>query len=177
MNRKRKSPKDQIHYLVDEKVISFTEKILGEYASFDPSHEGFLYWCGTKDGDNIHITGAIAPKTVSSPFRVSTDYQSNAEFVRTLSTNRLVMIGQVHSHPGDWVDHSQGDDERAAFKFKGLLSIVVKLYGKKGMMTLHSCGVHRFDGQSFFRLTAAYVKKHFRIVQNTCQLLKDLRNE
>jgi hypothetical protein len=177
MKRKRKSPKDQNEYTIDEEVISFTEKILEEYASFDPSHEGFVYWCGTRLGDNIHITGAIAPRTVSSPFRVSTDYQSNAEFVRTLSANKLFMIAQVHSHPGDWIDHSPGDDERAAFKFKGLLSIVVKQYGEKGMMPLHSCGVHRFDGEDFFRLTTAYVKKHFKIVHNTCQLIKDLRNE
>jgi hypothetical protein len=166
---------DELYYLVDRKVIEFTEKILLEYGQKTPSNEGLVYWCGKKDQNYIRINSVIAPKTTSSEGRVSTSYEANAGFVRELSKNKIIQIGQVHSHPGKWVNHSNGDDKWAAFKVGGLLSIVVPSYGKVGMLPIRKCGIHRFTKDEFIRLSDQYIKKRFKIVKNTSQLLADLR--
>jgi len=167
---------DQLQYIVDRDVIEFTEKILLDYGQKKPSNEGLVYWCGKKDKSRIYINSVIAPKADSYESRVSTNYESNARFVRELSKNKIIQIGQVHSHPGEWVGHSQGDDEWAAFKVKGLLSIVVPSYAEAGMLPLHKCGIHRFDDNKFIRLSDKYVKKRFKIVNNASHILIDLRN-
>ena len=55
----------------------------------------------------------------------------------------LELIGQVHSHPGRFVGHSDGDDERALMPYDGFLSIVVPHYGRRGHASTdgvrHSC--------------------------------------
>ncbi len=168
---------DQLHYFVDRKVIDFTEDILLGYRKRKPSHEGLVYWCGKRDGKKVYVNSVIAPKTISSPGRVSTTYESNAKFVRLLSKNKIVQIAQVHSHPSTWVGHSDGDNKFAAFKVKGLLSIVVPSYGKDGMLPFQECGMHLFTGKKFIKLSNQYVKKRFKIIEKSYQLLADLRNE
>jgi len=140
-----------------------TEKILLEYCSLEPSNEGLVYWGGKRDGDFFTISAVIAPATTSDYGRVSTSNRANFDVVRTLNQNKFVEIAQVHSHPGDWVDHSLGDDERAAFKFIGLISVVVPNYGLNGMMPLCTCGVHRYSDNDFIRFSDSYVKNHFLI--------------
>src|SRR5947209_311352 len=94
---------DRIMYLVNSDVIQFTEQILREYGEIEPSNEGLVYWCGKKDGDRVCVCSAVAPRATSSPGKVSTSHESNAEFVRMLSSQKLIHIGQVHSHPDKWV--------------------------------------------------------------------------
>jgi hypothetical protein len=166
---------DKLFYFIDRDVIYFTEKVLSEYGKLPQPNEGLVYWCGNREKNKVNITSAIAPETDSSPTQVSTSYNSNAQFVRALSENNIIHIGQVHSHPGTWVDHSEGDDRWAPFKIRGLLSIVIPVYGKVGMQPLYKCGVHRFDGKDFNRLSINYVKKHFTVAKGSRSILKDFR--
>ncbi len=175
--RKLYSPKDNLFYLVPSTAISYTERILHEYGKRAPPHEGLVYWGGQKDGDKITVSIVIAPKTMSDYGRVSTSPRSNFDVVRLLNKYNGVQIAQVHSHPGTWVDHSPGDDDLAAFKVNGLLSIVVPRYCSRGMPSLSSCGIHRYTNGEFIRLAPDYVKGHFRVENSIRPILEDLRNE
>jgi hypothetical protein len=73
----------------------------------------------------------------------------NAEVVSVLSMNKLRLIAQIHTHPGDWVGHSDGDDLGAALAHENFLSIVVPAYGVGGMREMKECGVHRFELGAF----------------------------
>lgn len=171
---KRLTPKDQIIYNVSHKVVSSTIEVLNEYGSI--SHEGLVYWAGYQDKHNVKITTVIAPETESAESRVTVPSKSNFYVVKTLSKNRILHIGQVHSHPGSWVDHSYGDDEWASFKRHGLLSLVVPRYCMEGMLPFHKCGIHRFVEDKFLRLSDRYIKQHFRIVEENA-LFIDLRDK
>ncbi len=175
--RKLHSPKDNLLYLVPSEAISHTGRILHEYGRRKSPHEGLVYWGGQKDDDRITVSIVIAPKTVSSYGRVATSQRSNFDVVRLLNKHNGVQIAQVHSHPGAWVDHSPGDDDWAAFKVNGLLSIVVPRYCRRGMPPLSSCGVHRYTNGKFIRLAPDYMKSHFRIENFKGLVFEDLRNE
>lgn len=88
--------------------------------------------------------------------------------------NKAIEIAQVHSHPSDWVDHSEGDDLWASFKIEGLVSIVVPNYCKDGMLPLTNCGVHRYINGNFIRLSKKYITSHFRLVNEKSDFV-DLR--
>ena len=89
--------------------------------------------------------------------------------------NNTIEIAQVHSHPSDWVDHSEGDDLWASFKIEGLVSIVIPNYCKGGMLPLTNCGVHRYINGNFIRLSEKYITSHFRLVNNEKADFVDLR--
>ena len=160
---KKRDIYDKTTYIISEQVIKYTEQVLLEYASMKPSNEGLVYWGGCVDKNTITISTVIAPKTESSSGRVSTSYKSNFDFVIALNEREIIEIAQVHSHPGSWVDHSDGDSEWAPFKSEGLISIVVPNYGSKGMLPLTRCGVHRYSNEKFIRLSNHYIENHFKI--------------
>jgi hypothetical protein len=175
--KKLHSPKDNLLYLVPSLAISHTERILSEYGRKKPPHEGLVYWGGQKEGDRITVAILIAPKTVSDYGRVSTSPRSNFDVVRLLNKYNGVQIAQVHSHPGTWVDHSLGDDDLAAFKVNGLVSIVVPRYCHRGMMPMSSCGIHRYTNGKFIRFSPDYINSHFRIENSPGLVFEDLRHE
>ena len=94
-----------------------------------------------------------------------------------IAENNLTQIGQVHSHPSSWVGHSHTDDEEAAFKINGLLSLVVPNYGRLGLLPLTICGVHRFIDGTFSRLNNIYIQNHFVVNKSLDCRLFDLRKE
>lgn len=173
MNQFKK--KDKFFYIIHKDVIKKTELVLQDYANLEPSNEGLVYWGGTITKNVMEITVVIAPKTESSWGGVSTSNVANFEFVKILNEKKIIQIAQVHSHPSNWVDHSLGDDQYAAFKINGLLSIVVPSYCKTGMLPLTKCGVHRYENGLFVRLPSSYLNSHFQFNDSiTCELV-DLR--
>jgi proteasome lid subunit RPN8/RPN11 len=173
---KRYTPKDRYRYTISKGVIEMTNKILEEYRKLMPSNEGFVYWAGTLVKNEIRINTVIVPETESDKGSVMIPPEANFYVVQSLSEHKLQHIGQVHSHPGSWVDHSEGDNEWASFKTKGLVSIVVPNYGKNGMFPLTTCGVHRFKDEHFIRLSKKYIQQHFKIIKCDATLI-DLRDK
>ena len=176
VNRKRHNPNDKMRYNIPIDVITYTENVLLEYSNMNPANEGMVYWCGIKENGIMNTSMVIAPKTESNSGRVSVSNRANFDVIGLLSEYNLIQIGQVHSHPGNWVDHSYGDDNMAAFKIEGLLSIVVPIYGVHGMRPLWMCGIHRYTNNNFIRLSNRYIKKHIIINDSiTDVVFKDLR--
>jgi len=174
---RRAMPKDELLYLIPSSAIAHTEKVLLDYANLHISNEGMVYWGGIREGNIVRVEAVIAPTTTSHPGSVTTSHRSNFDFVKALTDNNHTYIGQVHSHPGTWVDHSDGDSEWAAYKFEGLLSIVVPIYGRRGMLPLTKCGAHRFQSGTFVRLSSTYVANHFQVLDECNVHFVDLRNE
>lgn len=173
--RKRVTPKDNVKYVIPKDAIIHTQKVLEDYANLTPSNEGLVYWAGKKEADLVTVSLVIAPKTTSDWGYISTSNRANFDVVKTLAENYKIHIGQVHSHPGSFVDHSDGDDHDASFKIEGLVSIVVPNYCKDGMLPLTKCGIHRYDNRNFHRFSDKYVSEHFEIFENLSCDFVDLR--
>lgn len=167
--------RDELTYLIPENAIEDSVKVFREYAAEYPSNEGIVYWAGTREKQKNIIRYVVAPKAETHWGGVRVSHDANFEFVKFLTKNKLVQIGQVHTHPGRWVDHSDGDNRDAAFKVNGLLSLVVPHYGKKGMTPLSKCGVHRFWDGRFTRLSNKYIRKHFIVSSGLESHFEDLR--
>ncbi|MEO9475098.1 MAG: hypothetical protein ABJ004_12395 [Cyclobacteriaceae bacterium] len=171
---KRITPKDSITYNITNGVVELTENILEQYGSLP--HEGLVFWAGNIEKETINVTHVIAPETDSSEGRVTVLPESNFHVVKALSNSRIIHIGQVHTHPGSWVDHSNGDNKWASFKKNGLISLVVPRYCRNGMLPISRSGIHRFQNGRFIRLSNKYVNRHFKIIEGTGEII-DLRNK
>ncbi len=166
---------DKLKYYISRKVISDTEAILLDFPSKHVPHEMIVYWAGIRENNKSIVSLVIVPNANTNPGGVSTSHEANFHFVKALSSRRFVQIAQVHTHPTSWIGHSPGDNKYAAFKVKGLLSIIVPSYCEKGMLPLEKCGVHRFNGKNFVKMPNKYVKNHFYIIDNKNSELEDLR--
>lgn len=169
------NPTDSIIYEIPYKIIDITEKILRDYSKGIVSTEGLVYWAGDKAENNIIVTTVIAPKARAYFARIETNHRANLDFVRELNKHKIIQIAQIHSHPGNFIGHSEGDDLWCAFKSEGLISIVVANYCHNGMIPLYDCGVHRFSNEVFSRLSKKYIEKHFKLTNEENVNLIDLR--
>lgn len=121
-------------------------------AGFWGATERIVYWAGVKRPDVWVATTVIRPDAVMTRGSFDTSAAANAAVVAYLSEAGLSLIGQVHTHPGGFVDHSGGDNEDAFMPTENSVSIVVPNYGREGMLPLERCGVHRYEAGVFRRL-------------------------
>jgi len=132
--------------------------------------EGIVYLAGREAAAGGVAVTAIAPAAVTTRGSFVTSSDDNAAVIGALALLRLQVIGQVHSHPGSWVDHSDGDDEGALVAYDGAWSIVVPDFARRGLYELAECGVHMFSKGCFRRLTVEAVRARVRIVPDSIDL-------
>lgn len=148
---------------VPDLVATSTERLLTSYGGGD-DHEGIVFWGGLETPQGSVALIAFAPSAVTTYGSFRTDCRANVELMSGLAEHGLTLVAQVHSHPGDWVDHSDGDDTGALVRFDGFWSVVVPEYAHSGMQPLHRCGVHLFGGGRFLRLSTAAVMARVHVL-------------
>jgi proteasome lid subunit RPN8/RPN11 len=137
-------------FAIAEIVVQACERYL-QGAARD-AHEKVVYVAGVKRPDVWIATTVIRPKARTTRGSFATSSAANADVVAFLSDVGLSILGQVHTHPGPFVEHSGGDDEGAFMPTENYLSIVVPNYGRQGMLPIERCGVHRYESGTFRRM-------------------------
>ena len=155
---------------ISARLLDQTADVLRASGDRHEAHEGIAYWAGRRAGGETFITTCIAPAATTTRGSFDTSAHTNAIVVMYLSSARLELIGQVHSHPGRFVDHSDGDDDRALMPYEGFLSIVVPHYARRGMRPLTICGVHVFDKSCFRRLRKPEIETGFHVIDDFVDL-------
>ena len=162
---------------IQEGVLQATARLLVSYGrteQYREHHEGIVYWTGVSSRDGWVVTTALAPRAKTTPGSFDTTAQANAQVVREVNKLGLQILGQVHGHPNDAVEHSRGDDIGAFMPYPGFLSLIAPYYGEHGMVPLAQCGVHQYIGGKFVRLTEQETEQKFVILPTSMDLRKDL---
>lgn len=147
-------------------VLDHTTTVLRRSAADGQAHEGIAYWAGRHVGSESFVLSCIAPPARTTVGSFTTSGPTNARVVMHLAQSGLELLGQVHSHPGRFVDHSEGDDEGALMPYDSFLSIVVPHYAHRGMRPLETCGIHVFERGRFRRLSTHEIERSFRTVDS-----------
>lgn len=155
--------------VLPEAIVPEIAKLLRSYGDRD-AHEGVVYLGGVETAEQSVALVAIAPVAITTRGSFQTDLAANTAVVSTLATQGVTLIGQVHSHPGDWVDHSDGDDTGALVRFEGYWSLVVPAFARRGLLPLTPCGIHLYDQGRFARLTDAAVAARVRVIPQAVDL-------
>ncbi|MFN8592029.1 MAG: hypothetical protein U0031_11275 [Thermomicrobiales bacterium] len=130
---------------------------MASYGTPVEPHEGIAYWAGVATTEAWIVTTVIAPDAITTPGSYRTSAVGNARVIQAINQHHLQLLAQVHGHPEAWVGHSAGDDTGAFMPYAGFYSIVVPIYGQRGLLPLSRCGVHRYDGDRFVQLSAGEV--------------------
>ncbi len=151
-------------------LLDRTADVLRASGDGHEAHEGVAYWAGHRAGGETFVTTCIAPFAVTTWGSFDTSVHTNAKVVMYLASAGLELIGQVHSHPGKAVDHSEGDDARALMPYEGFLSIIAPHYARRGMRPIAICGVHVFENSRFRRLGTPEIEACFHVVDDFADL-------
>lgn len=155
-------------FAIHERVLARTEALLAPPVW--RKTERIVYWAGVKRDDVWVATTVIRPDAKLTRGSFDTTAGSNARVIEYLSAHGLAFLGQVHTHPSKWVDHSDGDDRDAFMPKENSISIVVPQYGRRGMRPLQTCGVHRYEGGRFRRLPPPEIEESICVVPEFCDL-------
>ncbi len=87
--------------------------------------ERVVFWLGRRSpGGNGDVAEVHVPEQQSATDYFRIPPKSMIAFMSHLCRSRLVLLAQVHSHPGE-AFHSRADDEWAVVRHEGAISIVV----------------------------------------------------
>lgn len=142
-----------------ESVILEAERLLPAYRGVDGDHEGIVFLLGRRMADLTIYSTAVAPRANHSAGRVQCSHEDVAEVLAFARPRRLALLGQVHTHPGEWTEHSRGDDRMITMPFQGMLSIVVPRYGLYGLRPLESLGIHQYQSGTWVGCTTASIRE------------------
>jgi proteasome lid subunit RPN8/RPN11 len=150
--------------LLTDHVVDGTVTYLQQAPRGGGPHEGIVYWAGRSTPDVWTVTTCIAPEAATSSGGFETSPAGNGEVIMFLARYGLELLAQIHSHPGRFVDHSDGDDTGALMPYENYLSIVVPEYARRGIADLRACGIHRFERSRFRRLSQSEVAETLCVV-------------
>jgi hypothetical protein len=156
-------------FLVAESVMMQTRDALLAFALAgirDGGHEGLVFWAGLESDALVAFTTVVLPETDHSNRGV---FINEAAYGRASSEAKragVVLLAQVHSHPGADARHSDGDDELIVMPFEGMLSIVVPNYGIDWQGIAHA-KVHQLQDGRWTLCTDASVRRGITTAPST----------
>lgn len=140
------------HLIVPEHIAELTRIALRGFSGPDGRHEGIVFWLGRRvDGDHL-VAAALVPNATHRIGGVHVDRGSVGTSAREAHKHRLVVLAQVHSHPGTNTHHSPGDDRLVLMPYEGMFSLVVARYGDGSIMPESDLGVHQYQDGHWVKL-------------------------
>jgi hypothetical protein len=135
-------------------------------------YESAVFWYGTKDGTgNATVAYVVSPQQISRPRNYHVPSSSVSAMVKRLRPGWRP-IAQIHSHPGDNVEHSVYDDSMAIST--KVLSLVIPRYGNWSGIFPEGVGVHEWQNDYWHLLTNADAQARIRVVERDVTV-EDLR--
>lgn len=135
-------------------------------------HESAVYWYGTKTEAGLAtVSYIVAPGQISRPRNYHVPASAVSQMVGRLQPG-WKPIAQIHSHPGDDVEHSRYDD-RMAISTKAL-SLVVPRYGQWSGSFPERIGVHEWQNDYWHLLSLDNARARIRLIAGEV-MIEDLR--
>lgn len=125
-------------------------------------NEGIVLWAGTLERGVAQVTqfiGLHGPLIQKRPLQMNISPDLFAKVSIFCGRRKLILLGQIHSHPGIFTDLSEVD-KRYGIATPNFLSVVAPHYAQRQQTTWDDCGVHVFrEGHGFVRLSQAEARK------------------
>lgn len=127
--------------------------------------EGLALWFGRLEEGTAIISHVVQPYGrgfQTSPLYLRLSMRAIGQLTDFADKEELFLIGQIHSHPGTFVDLSEIDIEQG-FRIQNFLSVVCPYYAQSPETTFSHCGVHVFDDGRYRRLSQSDVAATFTV--------------
>ncbi|MEH0166721.1 hypothetical protein [Roseateles microcysteis] len=136
-------------------------------------NEGLALWLGDEHDDLVEFTHVLrlkGPGLVVRPLQLSLSLRAISRITGLSDELGVYWAGQIHSHPGRFVDLSPVD-RAMGIKVQGYLSVVCPHYAQARTEVLEQCGVHLFDQGSYRRLPPHEVAARIHILDKNVSVI------
>ncbi len=117
-------------------------------------NEGLAFWFGVEDKNNLvvsHIVEVFGSGFITTPLHMSLSSNAMIKLTNLAEELGVFLIGQIHSHPGNFIDLSEVD-KRLGIRIQDYLSVVCPYYAQRDMADLNEFGFHVFENNSYRRM-------------------------
>lgn len=121
-------------------------------------NEGIAFWLGTaRDGIALvsHLVTLSDHWVVKRPDYLQISADGISHLMNLAEKLNVFLVGQIHSHPGTYVDLSDAD-RRYGFSTPYFLSVVGPHYAQNPQTSWQDCGIHVYERGSGFRRLNRY---------------------
>jgi len=150
------------------------------YKAFAPGRqdrvEFCVFWYGMRiNANEAKVSAVVVPEQRNTPGNYRVLPKAMDAVLEATRPRGWVNLAQLHTHPGEWVGHSQYDDEMA--NSRRALSLVFPRFGRPSRSWIRKIGVHEFIAGEWRRLSVRRVKERLRLNRHCdTPVLLDLRN-
>lgn len=158
-------PKPPSQYVPTGKLLTLPAATLARTAEVLRSSgmvESACVWLGTLDENGNGMVKAMAiPMQVNRPRNYLVPGESMLKVAELARRQDWTLIGAIHSHPGDSVEHSRYDDEMTPSR--RAVSIVIPRYGRWEGPWPVGLGVHEYAEKYWHLLSDEHAKLRVRL--------------
>ena len=162
----------ELNWALPADLLAVSIKIMRPHGRI--GNEGLALWLGRADGHRVRVTHVVAPRGPgfrASPLQLKLSWNAMARLTDLASALGAYLVGQVHSHPGLFVDLSDVD-EAYGVRCQDYLSLVCPHYAQRPVAGIEECGVHMFDRGDYRRLDATEVARRIMIVPSEVEFVE-----
>lgn len=124
-------------------------------------NEGLALWLGKESGRYVtvsHVLELTGPGFRTSPLNLRISLAGMSALTNLADQLGVYLVGQIHSHPGTFVDLSDVD-RIFGIRVPDYLSLVCPHYAQVASTSLKQCGVHVFEGPGYRQLSSMEVAR------------------
>ena len=132
-------------------------------------NEGLALWLGKTDGSHARVTHLLSlhgDGFQTSPLQLRLSWNAMSMLTDLADKLDAYLVGQIHSHPGNFIDLSEVD-QVYGIRCQNYLSVVCPHYAQRAIGGIHECGVHMFDRGHYRRLAASEAFRRIEISRET----------
>lgn len=146
-------------FFLTEKLVADTTNVL----SLTQFTENLVFWGGFESNGCTFFTTLIIPNVDATSQSVFVDAKEMGIINKQSRQNGVSILAQVHSHPGSYSYHSDGDDNLILFPYNGMLSLIVPYYSQKAK-SLSDFSIHQMHGGRWYLAPKYSVEKNIHVV-------------
>jgi proteasome lid subunit RPN8/RPN11 len=136
--------------------------------------EAACFWLGVFDEvGNGSVEAVVVPNQINHARNYEVPSQAMLDVAAVARQNKWTIVGAVHSHPGQSVEHSQYDDQMTPSR--RALSIVFPHYGKWSGPWARGVGAHEYIDEHWHLLPEGDAERRIEFLNNQTAQLIDLR--
>ncbi len=159
-------------WILPKTLLASSIEIMAPYGRL--GSEGLALWLGREEtGDGVratHVLNVHGPGFISGPQQLHLSDRAMSRITDVAADLNTFLIGQIHSHPGTFIQLSQVDVVHG-IRIEGYLSLVCPHYAQKLNTAWGDCGFHVFEGADYRQLHSREIASRVYFDPNPAQLI------